>query len=130
VRQTYDHQLATPRYQDKESREEIKKNIFSKGTREKLRNLGAELLWVDIGHFDIPDKVTEQRVKTWQAKWHGIAERERAEGEAFRLTYLEQGRAEAQAELIMKIVKIWRILMLLGIRGMYAGYSSQEQLKY
>jgi uncharacterized protein YnzC (UPF0291/DUF896 family) len=109
-------QLTAPRYQDNDPREEIKKNLFSKGTRERLRNLGAELLWVDIGHFEIPDKVTERRVKTWQAKWQGIAERERAEGEALRLTYLEQGRAEAQAELILKIVKVLEDIHVAGDR--------------
>jgi uncharacterized protein YnzC (UPF0291/DUF896 family) len=109
-------QLTAPRFQDNDPREEIKNNLFSKGTRERLRNLGAELLWVDIGHFEIPDKVTEQRVKTWQAKWRGIAERERAEGEALRITYLEQGRAEAQAELIMKIVKVLEDINVAGDR--------------
>jgi hypothetical protein len=107
-------QLTAPRYQDRDPREEIKNNLFSKGTRERLRSLGAELLWVDIGHFEIPDKVTEQRVKTWQAKWRGIADRERAEGEALRLSYLEQGRAEAQAELIMKILEVLENINVAG----------------
>lgn len=106
--------LTAPRYQDSDPRDEITERLFGKGTRERLRILGAEVLWVDIGHFSIPDKVTEQRVKTWQAKWKGIAARERAEGEALRLGYLEKGRAEAQAKLIMKIVDILKSLNVAG----------------
>ena len=86
-------------------RAEIKEQLFSPATREQLRKVGAELLWVDIGHFDIAvADVDIQRVSTWQASWVGKANIERAYGEAQRAAYEELGRAEAQAEILMSIL--------------------------
>ena len=88
-----------------EPRAEIKELLFSRITREQLRKVGAELLWVDIGHFDIAvEDVDNQRVSTWQASWAGKANIERAYGEAQRAAYEELGRAEAQAEILMSIL--------------------------
>jgi len=88
-----------------DSRAEIKEQLFSPITREQLRKIGAELLWVDIGHFDIAvADVDIQRVSTWQASWVGKANIERAYGEAQRAAYEELGRAEAQAEILMSIL--------------------------
>jgi len=80
-------------------------------TRERLRNLGAELLWCDIGHFDIPEpkpdeegKFKDPRPEKWGAEWVGSAAVERAYGDAQRLAFQELGRAEAQAEMLMSIL--------------------------
>ena len=86
-------------------RAEIREQLNSAITREQLRKVGAELLWVDIGHFDIAvEGVDIQRVSTWQASWEGKANIERAYGEAQRAAYEELGRAEAQAEILMTIL--------------------------
>jgi hypothetical protein len=89
----------------RDPRQEIYDRLMGESTRKRLRERGAELTWIDVGHFDIPDKqVAEQRVAAWQAKWIGDAKIVRAYGEAQRTTYQELGRAEAQAEMLMSIV--------------------------
>ncbi len=71
-----------------------------------MRNLGAELLWVDLGHFDIQEEVVDRkRLDLWAAGLRGEADAERAIGEAKALAYQELGRAEAQAELIAGIAR-------------------------
>ena len=104
----YQHQfdyLTTPRVEGFNPRTEIRTQFNSKTVRERLRHLGAELLWLDIGHFNFPEKaVGEQRLDSWQAKWIGNATVERAYGDAQRLAYQEMGRAEAQAEMLLSIV--------------------------
>lgn len=101
-----DH-LTAPDGDDIDPRLEISKKLRSRPVRERLRNVGAELLWFDIGHFDIQDeKVAEQRLDTWQAKWIGNANVERAYGEAKRGAYQDLGRAEAQAEMLMSMIHV------------------------
>ncbi len=85
-------------------REEIKKAILSPGVRAALRNLGTELVWVDIGNFTIENPgVEEQRIQTWGSRWEGEADLLRAKGEAARGATIEMARAEAQAELLNRI---------------------------
>ena len=98
-----DH-LTAPTYLENDPRTQILDRVSSKRTREALRNLGAELLWVGIGHFDIEEKVKNQRLETWGAKWVGDAKVIEAYGEAQRIIYQEIGRAEGQAELLMGII--------------------------
>lgn len=99
--------LTTPRFHEKDPREEIRDQLYSSGVRNRLRNIGAELLWVDIGHFDVPsEEVEQQRLKTWGAKWEGKANIVRVYAEAQRQRYQELGRAEAQAEILMTITHI------------------------
>ena len=98
--------LTAPRSSDVDSRDDMKKLFFSTVGRNRFQQLGAELLWVDIGHIEILDElVPNQRIETWQAKWAGEANVIRASGEAIRLAYQELGRAEAQAKLISTIVE-------------------------
>jgi hypothetical protein len=101
----YQHQfdyLTSPRDKDFNPRTEIRNRFTSKPIRERFKYLGAELLWLDIGHFNFPEKaVGEQRVEAWQAKWIGDAAVERAYGDAQRLAYQEMGRAEAQADMLL-----------------------------
>lgn len=106
--------LTTPREQEElDPRAEIHKQLFSASTRERLRRVGAELLWVDIGHFDVAvEAVDEQRISTWQSSWIGKATVERAYGEAQRQAYEELGRAEAQAEILMNILHSMNQAML------------------
>jgi hypothetical protein len=93
-------------------REEIMKQFNSPRTRERLRNLGAELLWVDVGHFGLSEQmaelVTDQRLEAWEARWLGDAEKIRAEGDERRSLEQELGRAEAQADVLTEIVNALR----------------------
>ena len=98
--------VATPSYDKKETRIQIAKELNSPGLRNRLRGVGAELLWVDMGHFEVLDKrIDDQRVRTWGSKWRGEAEVHRSFGEAKRLSYQEIGRAEAQAEMLLSIME-------------------------
>ena len=99
-------ELTAPGKTNSDPRGKIKETLFSARSSNRLRDVGAELLWCDIGHFEIIDKrVSSQRLETWQMKWMGKAELTRAEGEARRLAYQERGRAEGQAELLQSIAR-------------------------
>ncbi len=88
-----------------DARGDIYSEFYSQSGRNRFRDKGAELIWIDIGHFETPEKtVIEQRVNTWQARWLGNANVVRASGEAQRTASQELGRAEAQAEMLKNIV--------------------------
>jgi hypothetical protein len=75
-------------------------------TRARFRQLGADLLWVDIGHFDILKKdERDPRPKKWGEVWVGASKTQRAFGEGERLYYQELGRAEAEAEILSSILE-------------------------
>jgi regulator of protease activity HflC (stomatin/prohibitin superfamily) len=106
IRKNTIDQLVAPGLVGGDPRQTIRKALDSSDIRNRLRNLGAELLFYDIGHFEIPEKgVEEQRLSNWQAKWMGTANLIRSDAEAQRLAYQELGRAEAQAEMLMSIAR-------------------------
>jgi hypothetical protein len=97
--------LTAPRLEGMDPRQSIHDELSAHNKR-ALRNLGAELIWVDIGHPDIlAEEVDFKRADYWAAEWDNNAKLVRAEGEAKRLAYGELGRAEAQAEIIKGIVR-------------------------
>ncbi len=99
-----DH-VTAPKTQGIDARGDIYREFYSQSGRNRFREKGAELIWIDIGHFETPEKtVIEQRVNTWQARWLGNANVVRASGEAQRTASQELGRAEAQAEMLKNIV--------------------------
>jgi hypothetical protein len=99
-------ELTAPGATGDDPRGKIKQTIESPRSRKLLRDIGAEILWCEIGHFEITDKrVSAQRLETWQMRWSGKADQVRAEGEAQRLTSQELGRAEGQAELLQSIAR-------------------------
>ncbi len=97
--------ITAPRYTGGDPRQELKRRIESGRLRERLRHIGTQLIWFDIGHFDIEaDEGERERINVLLEKWRGYAAAERAGGEAKRLAYQELGRAEAQAEMLMSIL--------------------------
>ncbi|HLE52837.1 MAG TPA: SPFH domain-containing protein [Anaerolineales bacterium] len=113
--------LTAPSVEDGNPRLDIAELLNQVSTRERLRNLGVELLWCDIGHFDIPEpkpeeeeKFKDPRSEKWGAKWAGSAAVERAYGDAQRLALQERGRAEAQAEMLMSILSALNDIPLVG----------------
>ena len=85
-------------------RAEIGRKLGSAAVRQRLKEYGAELIWFDIGHFDIVNNLIEDPVmQDWQNKWVKDAGTLRAYRQAQRLAYQELGRAEAQAELLISI---------------------------
>jgi hypothetical protein len=106
--------LTAPRRDGQDPRRELRVELFASAVRNNLRQAGAELHWMDIGHFDIDDleeaarqdPVDETRTRRWAANWIGDARTKRSYGEAQRLAYQELARAEAQAEMIMSITDV------------------------
>jgi hypothetical protein len=103
-RNTLDH-LTAPGESGADPRGEIKRELRSHAVTNALRRRGTEILWIDIGSFEIPHKgVEQQRLNNWQTKWMGDARLARSYGEAQRLARQEIGRAEAQAETLISIM--------------------------
>lgn len=91
---------------NKDPREALRRTLFGTGTTVRLREIGTELLWVDIGHIEIvDDEVDRQRLGLWSVEWIGNANRARAIGDATRNSLHELGRAEANAMLITAIAE-------------------------
>jgi len=98
-------QLTSPGPFDANPVAKLLNQFYSKGVRERFREIGVDLLWVDVGHFHVvPEDIEQQRLFTWKTMWTGNAKLDRAYGEARRVAMQELGRAEAQAELLMTIV--------------------------
>ena len=98
-------ELTAPVESGTDPRSEIQGRIKFGSVRERLRERGAELIWIDIGHFDVADKqVAEQRVSTWQAHWAVEADAARTRADAQRLIYREMGRAKGQVDMLNSIV--------------------------
>ena len=96
--------LTAPRSHQRDPRQEIREKMFGPGPTTGLKNIGTQLLWVDIGHFDIVgEDVDHERINLWAAEWVGDAEVKKASLEARRLIYQELGRAEGQAEMLVGI---------------------------
>jgi hypothetical protein len=85
---------------------ELKQTLRKRGFRERLRKMGTELLWINVGLFDFENPQFKQAVlQIHGAEWDDQADLERAEGEAQLVYYRELGRAEAQAELLQSILE-------------------------
>jgi hypothetical protein len=96
--------LTAPRTDGESPREGLRIELFSERRQASLRNMGAELVWIDVGHIDImADEVDKQRVEAWASDWVGDAKKARAYSDALRLAYTEVARGEAQAEMILAI---------------------------
>jgi hypothetical protein len=98
--------LTAPTPQVEDPRGDIQQQFYSPAGKSRFHDKGAELIWVDVGHFDAPGEVAEQTVGMWQAGWSGTAELLRATGEAERTKAQEMGRNEGQAKLIESIVDV------------------------
>lgn len=97
--------LTAPKLRGFEARDQLYKEFYSPSGVQRFREKGAELIWIDIGHFETQDNAArEQRVSTWQARWLGDANVVKAFGEAQRAAYMDQGRAEGQALILMSIL--------------------------
>jgi len=102
---TIDH-LTAPFQNGQDPHGTLQDELFSPAAAARFKNLGAELLWVDVGHIEIVDEeVDKTRLDLWAADWIGSADVARAYGDAKRQAYQELGRAEAQAEIIIGITQ-------------------------
>lgn len=106
-------EIKAPEFTDPDPRETISRNLMARAARDRMRELGAELLWFDIGHFDpVLEDVDEQFVHSWGAWWRGRADLQQAYADARRQAAVEQGRSEAQAEMIKAIVESLQVASL------------------
>ena len=102
---TIDH-LTAPFQNGQDPHSTLHDELFSPASAARFKNLGAELLWVDVGHIEIVNEEVEKtRLDLWAADWIGNADVARAYGDAKRQAYQELGRAEAQAEIIIGITQ-------------------------
>jgi hypothetical protein len=100
--------VIAPRFSET-PRDEIANKIFKQAVRGRMLANGAELLWWDIGHFEIVSgRVSAQLVKTWAANWEGLANVRLAFGEAKRQQFREIGFAESQADMLKSILNAFR----------------------
>lgn len=109
---TIDH-LTAPRNHQRDPREEIRQLMFGPGLTRRLRDVGTQLLWVDIGHFEIvAEEVDRERFNLWAAEWQGRSSVSGAEIAAKRMANQDLGRAEGQAEMLVGIARALQTLEL------------------
>jgi hypothetical protein len=121
MQNTIDH-LTAPQTGTDSPRAGMRIELFSENRQATLRNLGAELVWIDVGHIDIEaEEVDQQRIETWASAWVGDAKKARAYSDAIRLAYTEMARGEAQAEMILAIANAFE--------GIDLTTSSKENLR-
>ena len=95
--------LTAPRRSDQHPRFEFQRYILDNA---KVYSRGAELLWIEVGHFHILDeRVEETRIDAWAVEQKGLIEQRMARVEADQKILQELGRAEGQAEIIRSIAQ-------------------------
>ncbi|MBU0512645.1 MAG: hypothetical protein KJ638_13230 [Chloroflexi bacterium] len=115
IREKQLDEITAPRQADADPRADILEAYQTLGFRARFKNVGAQLLWCGIGHFEIEDAIiADQRVSTWQAGWKGEAEVVRVDSEAIKEAYREQGRADAQVETLRAISDVLQDLNVAG----------------
>ena len=106
-----DHMTA-PSVRRKDPRGDIYRRLLGEAGKKSFRERGAELLWVDIGYFGLPDDVAEQRAKTWRELMQGQMMMLRADLETsppVQDVYSDQrisreSRTQAQADLFISLI--------------------------
>jgi hypothetical protein len=95
--------------------------FLTKGNRAKFANMGAEIIWVSVGHIrpdpDVDpdmkadgdptgrDKIHRQLIDTWRASHAARAQDEIADAHAYARWLSDTARAEAECELILALTK-------------------------
>ncbi len=98
--------LTAPRNGREKPRALLRSVMESDKVKGSLASVGAQLIWIDVGHIDVIDKeVDDTRVDYWSTDMDGEIHKQQAIGEARRLALRELGRAEAQAKMITAIGK-------------------------
>jgi regulator of protease activity HflC (stomatin/prohibitin superfamily) len=86
-------------------REELEKKL-----RDSVGSLGAEIIKVELGEIEVSEKVSQQRIKAWQAEWQREATLQQAEGEA-ELARLDAKQVQAQADMILMLTRALQPLL-------------------
>jgi len=88
-----------------EIREELEERL-----RAAVRELGAEILSVNLGDIEVDDEVTKQWIFAWKAEWERRCLERRAEGEAMYVLQEEMAKAQVQARMILELIQALRSL--------------------
>jgi len=93
--------LIAPISLDADPRAEIYREFYSPAGKKRFQEKGAELIWIDIGHFETPEQeVAQQRVTTWRTKWMGTENGLQDSTQAQRF-----GKLEAESEILMNVLE-------------------------
>lgn len=98
--------LLSPAVKDAHPMFELRRKFSEPQNQEKIKGVGAKLLWVNIGNFAAEsDDIEKQRLQVWLARQSGVEKIMQAQGEAEKISSRERGRAEAQAILLRSIAQ-------------------------
>lgn len=84
--------------------DEMSRTIQARLDREMAAE-GIEILQLRVDLVTLPEKVSAQRIKTWQAEWQRQIERQMATVDAEAIRRLNSARARVQIELIQNITQ-------------------------
>jgi hypothetical protein len=73
--------------------------------RDAAARFGVEIISTRLGRLELPEIVTDQRIKVWQTTWQKQELINRADGTAAALEETEMARAEGEAAIILAIVE-------------------------
>jgi hypothetical protein len=105
INKNYLDTILFPRFSQEHPREVIGLGI--KRRLNSLKNMyGSELIWYDIGSFDVDSTILQESIKALVSEWSGKAALAYATAEAERITNEERGRSEAQVEMFNSIVDV------------------------
>ncbi|MCC7359895.1 MAG: hypothetical protein IT317_10480 [Anaerolineales bacterium] len=92
-----------------------------KHSRKKFADMGAEIIWVSVGHIrpdpDVDpdlkseadptgrDKIHQQLIETWKSTHKALAQDELADAKAYARWLSDTARSEAETELILALTK-------------------------
>ena len=102
-------------------RQSIHQLFFQNQTRQRFADMGAEILWVAVGHLrpdpDIDpdvespeaakghDKIHTQMVDTWKSNYQAMVREEQAQAQGYAEWLEETARIQAQVEMIQALTK-------------------------
>jgi hypothetical protein len=102
-------------------RQSIHQLFFQNQTRQRFAEMGAEILWIAVGHLrpdpdidpdvDSPeaakghDKIHRQMIDTWRSNYQAMVREEQAEALGYAEWLEETARVQAQVEMIQTLTK-------------------------
>ncbi len=81
-------------------------NAFAARMKEAMAPYGIEILGGGAGNIDVPEHVTAQRIKNWEAGWEKKIEIAVGEAEARVAAQMQKVQQEVQTELLKDLVEI------------------------
>jgi hypothetical protein len=90
---------------DAQAARESVQTELEEGLRQSAPKVGAQILRVKLSNLQVDDTVTQQWIQAWKAWWESWSEGVLAQGEASRIYLYETAKAEAQMQLIAKIIQ-------------------------